>query len=144
MSEQRGAREHIELTCAGCGQVVSCNCNGFGYITSALVANDELGFGALISGLIVAAWKFEVNQTLVDDLPQVTVIARPKPEFGKPRPDIGEVTAVWMLRPGGWIADAVATGIRPASRREFRPVPATVLAQMVTVHTPSWARYAKH
>ncbi|WP_067839738.1 hypothetical protein [Nocardia lijiangensis] len=144
MSEQRGSRKHIELTCAGCGQVVSCDCNGFGYIATELVANDELGFGALISGLIVAAWEFEVSQILVDDLPRVTVVARPESEFGKPRPDIGEMTAVWMLRPGGWINDAVATGIRPTSRREFRPVPAKLLARMVTAHAPSWALIAKH
>ncbi|MEV6321389.1 hypothetical protein AB0M45_09355 [Nocardia sp. NPDC051787] len=141
MSEEHTpCREGIELRCANCGEVVSCHGEGFSSIVTELLADDGLGFGTLLSALLLSGWEFEVSQLVVDGNPRVTLRGTPVNTYGRPRLDKRDVTAMWERRPTGWVADSAMTGYQAIGGGLFRPASATELATLVLASPASWIR----
>ncbi|WP_433677995.1 hypothetical protein [Nocardia sp. CA-119907] len=141
MSEQRTpCRESIELRCARCGEVVSCDGHGFSSIIAELVADDGLGFAALISALLLSGWEINISQLVVDSNPRVILFGTPVNAYGRPRLDKRDVTGIWERRPGGWVAGNRMTGHQAIGGGLFTPATANELAKLVIASPASWVR----
>ncbi|WP_062989924.1 hypothetical protein [Nocardia anaemiae] len=139
MSEERTpCRESIELRCAGCGEVVSCEGNGGRSIISDLLTETSLGFADLISALMLSGWEVNLSQLVVDGNPRITLMGTPVNEFGRPRLDKRDVTALWEHRPEGWGAAAHSTGFQAIGGGLFRPATAPELAMLVMDSPAVW------
>ncbi|MBF6333339.1 hypothetical protein [Nocardia transvalensis] len=140
MADENACRDSIELRCAGCGEIVSCHGPGFTYIASELIDNDHLGFGALVSALILSGWEFSVEQFVVNGNPRIAVQGRPVNPFGRPRLDKRDVTALWERRTDGWVPGERMTGHQAIGGGLFVSATANELATLVSADKASWVR----
>ncbi|WP_109523580.1 MULTISPECIES: hypothetical protein [Nocardia] len=140
INEVQGCRVGLELTCAGCGQVVSCHREGFDYILRELLEQAELGFGQLLSALVLSGWDITVHQLVVGDFPRVIVMGTPVDRDGRADLTKSDVTAIWERRPEGWVAGTNTTGFQRISGGAFRPESALELAGLVTQSPAVWSR----
>ncbi|MGW4769879.1 hypothetical protein ACWEO2_17765 [Nocardia sp. NPDC004278] len=128
----------IELRCAGCDQVVSCDGHGVSSIVAELLADEGLGFGTLVSALLLSGWEITVSQLVVDGYPRITLLGTPLNQYGRPRLDKRDVTAIWERQPTGWKAGQRMTGYQAIGGGLFTPASATELAKLVIADPATW------
>ncbi|GAA5087085.1 hypothetical protein [Nocardia iowensis] len=144
MSEQRtGCRESIELSCARCGQVVSCDGHDHTSIITELIANNTFGFGDLVSALMLSSWELKIEPRVIDGNPHVFLTGTPIDQHGHRRFNKHEVIGIWRRRPTGWTNRKSATGYRPTGSGQFEAAPTSQLAQYVIDNPASWVRVAR-
>lgn len=146
MSEQStSCRESIELRCAGCGEVVSCDGPSHSHdhlsIVTELMAENRLGFGDLLSALMIASWDVRIQPGVLRGNPRVVLIGTPVTKHGYPRLDKHDVIAIWERPPGGW--EAGKTGHQPIGGGPFTPATAAELTKLVSASPASWVRTAR-
>ncbi|MFG1796713.1 hypothetical protein [Nocardia sp. NPDC049149] len=94
MSEQRtGCRESIELSCARCGHIVSCDGHDHTSIITELMVNDSLGFSDLLSALVVSSWEIRITPRLAEGQTHVFLVGTPVDRHGFRRFSRNEVLA---------------------------------------------------
>ncbi len=130
----------VELSCARCGQVVSCPREGFDYILRELLEHTELGFGQLLSALILSGWDIDLHQLVVGDYPRVILMGTPVDRDGRMDVTKSDVTAIWERRPEGWVPGTNTTGFQRIQGGAFRAESALELAGLVTQSLAGWAR----
>lgn len=140
MIDEQIAGRGIELRCARCDQVVSCDGVGSGYIATELAEADDLGFTALISAMILSGWEFTVEQLVIDGNPRIALRGQPVDQSGRVRLDMRDVTAVWERRPNGWVLGTRMTGHQAIDGGPFIAATVNELATLVNHSPASWTR----
>ncbi|MET7773751.1 hypothetical protein [Nocardia sp. NPDC005366] len=130
----------FELSCANCGQVVSCERDDSDYIARDLIASDDLGFGALLAALVVAGWDIQIHQLVVGEYPRVIVMGTPVDRNGHTAINKHDVTAIWERRPEGWLAGTKTTGWQRIQGGALHPESAGELARLVAASPADWVR----
>ena len=136
----QGCRVGFELSCANCGQVVSCERDSGDLIARELIGDAELGFAELLAALIMSGWDIQVHQLVIDGNPRLILMGQPVDKYGRPDMDKHDVTAIWERRPTGWVAGTGMSGFQRIQGGVFRPCSARELAGLVAQNTASWVR----
>lgn len=144
VNEQRtGCREGIELSCARCGQVVSCGGRDHTSIITELMVNDRLGFSDLLSALVVSSWEIKIAPRFVEGRTHVFLVGTPVDQYGCRRASRNEVLAAWERLTSGWTPREPLTGCWPSDGSGFQSLTSRELVRYVSDNPASWLRVAR-
>ncbi|MGW4364542.1 hypothetical protein ACWEKT_02765 [Nocardia takedensis] len=128
----------FELSCANCGQIVSCERSDHDLITRELVADPELGFAHLLAAMSLAGWAFRAEQFVVGDTARVVLTGTPCAPDGRPAPRVYAVTVHWIHTANSWVVNDLATGYERIDGGDFMIASVQELAARVAQQPTSW------
>ncbi|MFI6045299.1 hypothetical protein ACIA8C_26965 [Nocardia sp. NPDC051321] len=109
------------------------------WVIRELVVNKDLRFTELMTVMSIYGWEFTICQLVVDDNPRVNLRGLPVNEYGRPRLDKREISAVWEYRSGAWEVGAYSTGSQAIGGGLFMQATPADLVAMVTNAPAKWA-----